>query len=255
MSSLVKTQEEIKIMRDGGKLLAQIVDELEKQVVEESSSHEVNKYAELLCKRYNVKPAFLHYGARSNPFPGIICANLNEIVVHGVPSARKFKSGDIFGLDMGIIYYGMFLDMSVTILIGDVKDEVRKFVEKTRVSMVNGISFATPGNTNGDISFGMREGLIGAEFTLMKDFVGHGIGRNLHEKPEIPGEGLKKNEGMRLLSGMTLAIESISVMGPNNKYEIGKDQWTVYTKNKEFISGLWEHTVIVTENGPEVLTI
>lgn len=249
----IKTADELRIMREGGKILADIVKELSKEVKEGNDSIEVNRYADFLCKRYKVKPAFLGYGSRP-PFPATICANLNEVVVHGIPTATKFKSGDIFGLDMGIVYYGMNLDMSVTVSIGKLDPEVVDFVNKTKTSMMNGIKKAVPGNKVGMISVGMRDGLLSDKFRLMRDFVGHGVGRHLHEAPEIPGEGMEANQGVEILPGMVLAIESISVLGPTNSYDTAKDGWTVYTKDRKYLSGLFEHTVIVTENGPEIIT-
>lgn len=249
--SLIKTENELEIIRDGGKVLAQIVKELEKEVVEGNTSIEVDKYANFLCKRYKVRPAFLGYQG----FPATICANLNEIVVHGIPTSEKFKSGDIFGLDMGIIYYGLYLDMSVTVLIGDAKEDVIEFVQKTYDSMMAGINAAKPGNTVGDISTAMNKGFLLENFSLMRDFVGHGIGKNLHESPEIPGIGMKPKEGLRLQEGMVLAIESISIMGPTNAYEVAKDNWTVYTKGRKYLSGLWEHTVVIGSGGAEIVTI
>jgi methionyl aminopeptidase len=251
---LIKTDEELKIMRDGGKVLAEIVDLLLKEIVEGNTSIEVDKYANFLCKRFKVKPAFLGYGNPDNPFPGVICANLNEVIVHGVPNKIRFKKGDIFGLDMGIIYQGFFLDMSFTAPI-DVEDtKIKRFLDKTYTSMTNGINAAIPGNCVGDISFAMYNGLLDKNFSIMRHFVGHGIGKRLHEEPEIPGVGMKPGQGLRLRPGMVLAVESISVMGPTNEYQISKDRWTVYTKNKKYLSGLYEHTVIVTENGPEIIT-
>jgi methionyl aminopeptidase len=249
----IKTEVELNIMKEGGKILAEIVNLLAKEVKEGNSAVEVDNYANFLCKRFKVKPAFLGY----HGFTGTICANLNEVVVHGKPTTvnQKFKSGDIFGLDMGIIHYGLYLDMSVTVEIGEVDKEVKEFLKKTYDSMMNGIKAAKIGNTAGDISFAMREGLLSENFSLMRDFVGHGIGRNLHEAPNIPGVGLEKGTGEKLVQGMAVAIESISVMGPTNEYETDKDGWTVYTKGKKYLSGLYEHTVLITEEGPEIITI
>lgn len=250
MSITIKTSSELQTMREGGKILRQIFDELEKQVVEGSNSLEVNNYAEFLCKRYAVRPAFKGY----NGFPYVICANLNEVVVHGYSNKTPFKSGDIFGLDMGIIYKGFYLDKSSTVIIGSVEKKVREFVEKTKLSMEQGIAAAKPGNKIGDISSAMRKGLVGDDFRLMKHFVGHGIGKNLHEKPDIPGEGLDSGQGALIVPGMAFAIESISVLGPTNEYFISQDGWTVYTKNKQYLSALFEETVIVTEKGAEIVT-
>jgi methionyl aminopeptidase len=251
--NLIKTEQELNTMRAGGKILAEIVNLLKQEVIVGSSPVEVDKYAEFLCKRFKVKPAFKGY----HGFKGTICANLNEVVVHGVPQTvnRKFISGDIFGLDMGIIYDGLNLDMSVTVEIGEVEPGVHAFLEKTYTSMMNGIAQAVAGKTVGDISFGMRNGLISDEFTLMRDFIGHGIGRGLHEAPDIPGMGMEPGQGMKLLPGMVVAIESISVLGNSNAYDVDtKDKWTVYTKGRKYLSGLFEHTVIIGNGKPEIIT-
>lgn len=250
MDVSIKKRHELDIIREGGKILAEIFRELEKCVVVGSNSYEIDKYANSLCRKFRVKPAFLGYRG----FPFTICANLNEVVVHGFPNKIKFKDGDIFGLDMGIVYKEFYLDMSSTIEIGRVNLDISKFVSKTKKSMEQGITAAKPGNKIGDISAAMREGLVGDNFQLMKHFVGHGIGYNLHEAPEIPGDGMEKGEGIVIRPGMVFAIESISVMGPTSEYEISKDRWTVYTKNKKYLSALFEHTVIITENGPEIVT-
>jgi methionyl aminopeptidase len=247
----IKTKDELEIIKEGGLILSKIFSELEKQIVEGSTSIELNKYAEFLCERYKVKPAFKGY---AGSFPFTICANLNEVIVHGFSNNQKFKSGDIFGLDIGIIYNGFYLDKSSTVLIGNVYPEIRHFVTKTEKSMMQGIKAAKSGNRVGDISFAMREGLVNENFQLMRDFVGHGIGKNLHEKPEIPGDGMNKGEGDLIKPGMVFAIESISVKGPNNKYFIGEDGWTVYTEKRQYLSALFEDTIIVTEDGPLIVT-
>ncbi len=251
MNINIKTVEELNIMRDGGKILAELFAELERMVVEGSDSLELDKYAEFLCKRYKVKPAFKGY----HGFPFTICSNLNEVIVHGYANTKKFKKGDIFGLDMGIIYNDFYLDKSTTIEIGQVSKSVHEFVEKTKRSMYQGIESAVNGSRVGDISEAMRAGLVGDSFVLMKDFVGHGIGHNLHEKPEIPGDGMKKGEGILLSKNIVLAIESISVMGPKSDYNISSDGWTVTTKDCKTLSALFEETIIVTSNGPEIITL
>jgi len=252
-SRIIKSMPEQAIMREAGEILAEIVRLLSIEVVEGNSVLEVDKYAEFLCKRFDVRPAFKGYGG----FKGTICANLNEVVVHGAPATvnRKFTNGDIFGLDMGVVHKGFNSDMSTTIIIGQTTKEIKEFLNKTYESMMAGINAAIVGNTVGDISFAMRNGFLSDTFSLMRDFIGHGIGKELHESPEIPALGLKPGEGMKLQPGMALAIESISVMGPSNDYEIDKDNWTVYTKERRYLSGLYEHTILVTESGPEIVTI
>lgn len=247
----IKTDEELSIMREGGKILTNIVKELELEIKEGNTSNEVNKLAFKLCKKFKVKPAFLNY---LGSFPGTICANLNDTVVHGVPNNQKFKEGDIFGLDMGVVFKGYNLDMSITYIIGSASNPIQEFVNKTYNSMMSGINEAIQGKRVGDICFAMNNNYLSDEFSLMQDFVGHGIGKNLHEPPEIPGIGMQKGEGMKLKAGMVVAIESISVLGPNNDYKISTlDNWTVKTANRE-LSALFEHTVIIGESSAEIIT-
>lgn len=246
----IKSKDELQILREGGHILHLIFTELEKTVVEGTTSIEINKYAEFLCKKYNVKPAFKGY----HGFPYAICANPNDVIVHGFSTSKKLKNGDIFGLDMGIIYKGFNLDKSSTIIIGKTSPQVYDFVNKTKTSMYHGIEAAIPGNKIGDISAAMREGLVGLDFRLMRDFVGHGIGRELHESPNIPGEGLQKGEGEEIRPGMAFAIESISVNSNDNSYYTLPDEWTVVSKNHS-LSALFEETVIVTDSGVEIVTV
>lgn len=245
-----KTNSEIEYIRESSKILALIFSELEKIISIGISTLEIDKYASFLCKKYKVKPAFKGYKG----YRYTICANVNDIVVHGIPNNRKLKNGDIIGLDMGVIYHGYYSDMSKTICIGDVNDDIKSFVDKTYKSMMQGISVLRDGIRVGDISYAMRDGLYDRNFILMEDFVGHGIGKNLHENPNIPGHGLNKGEGEEIKENMVLAVESISVMSDTNAYFLENDQWTVRTKNGA-LSALFEHTVLVTRDGYEILTL
>ncbi|MCX8034747.1 MAG: type I methionyl aminopeptidase [Candidatus Dojkabacteria bacterium] len=245
-----KTDSEISYIRESSKILSLIFTELERIASAGISTLEIDKYANFLCRKYKVKPAFKGYKG----YRHTICANVNDIIVHGVPNNRKLKNGDIIGLDMGVIYQGYYSDMSKTIYIGDVTEEVKRFVEKTYQSMMNGITILKPGIRVGDISYAMRDGLYDDKFILMEDFVGHGIGKSLHERPNIPGHGLNKGMGDEIKENMVLAIESISVMADTNEYFIESDQWTVRTKSGA-LSALFEHTVLVTKDGYEILTL
>lgn len=246
---LIKSDHELDIIREGGLIISKIFKDLSSFVDIGRSTLDVDLKAQNLCKQYNVKPAFLGY----NGFPYSICANVNDTVVHGLPSNYKLKNGDIFGLDFGIVYKGFYLDMSYTFILGHVDYQVLEFVDKTKKSLYQGIMACKPGNYIGDISEAMRSNIVGSKFRLMKDFVGHGIGRNLHEPPQIPGEGLNKRQGLKIKRGMVFAVESISVMSSSNDYYILDDNWTVKTKDNS-LSALFESTVIVTDNGPEIVT-
>ncbi len=250
MCGLIKTNSEINVLREGGFIASEIFSHLKEEVVEGNDSVSLDKYAEYLLKKYKVQSAFKGY----NGYKFNICANLNEVVVHGIPNKIKFKSGDIFGLDFGIIYRGYYLDMSATIEIGETKPEVHNFVQKTLQSMNQGVSAAITSNTIGDITNAMRKNLVDEKFQLMKDFVGHGIGKRLHEIPEIPGDGVSPHHDLKIVPGMVLAIEAISVFGPTNNYQILEDGWTVVTEGMKYLSALFEVTIVVNDDYPEILT-
>lgn len=249
MKKYVKTTEEVNLMKKGGGILVKMFEELRRDIREGVALIDIDKRAYDLCKKFDVKPAFLGYKG----YPNVICANLNDIVVHGIPDDTRLKEGDILGLDLGIIYQGFYLDMAFTFGVGNLNEQTKNFLYKTFKSMLNGIKALRGGVNVGDISEAMREGLVGIDFRLMKDFAGHGIGKNLHEYPDIPGEGLSKGEGAILYTNMTVAIEAISVMGNDNSYKIDEDNWTVRTKNG-CLSALYENTVLVKPNSAEFIT-
>lgn len=249
-NTLLKTDQELMIIREGGKVLSQMFKELANCIEQGVTTLEIDKQARILCNKFSVKPAFLGY----NGYPYSICANVNDTIVHGIPNNYVLKNGDIIGLDFGIIYNDFYLDMSYTFILGNVNLEVARFVDKTKQSLWQGVKACRPGLTIGDISYAMRAGLVGNNFRLMQDFAGHGIGRELHEPPQIPGEGLLPGQGLKIKKGMVFAIEAISVMSSSNNYVVLEDNWTVKTKDGS-LSALFECTVIVTDDKPEIVTL
>jgi methionyl aminopeptidase len=234
-------------MRQAGKILARMITKLEGFVKAGVSTQEIARLAEELAAQENITPAFKGYRG----YPAVICTSVNEEIVHGIPSDRKLKDGDIVSLDMGINHQGYFCDAAVTIAVGKIDARVKKLMEVTKKSLSEGIKQAKVNNHVSDISYAIQNYAERNGFSVVRQFVGHGIGRDLHEEPEIPNFG-RPHQGVQLKSGMVLAIEPMVNMG-SWESEIKEDGWTAVTKDKR-PSAHFEHTVAVTEEGPEILT-
>ena len=209
---------------------------------------DIDDLAAKLIEQENALPAFKGYRG----FPANICVSVNEQVVHGIPSSeKKLKSGDIVSLDFGVCYKGYFADAAVTLPVGKIDSSRKKLIRVTRDSLWQAIKQARPGKYLGDISYAIQRYVESQGFSIVRQFVGHGIGRNLQEEPEVPNFG-KPHQGLLLKEGMVLAIEPMVNMG-SWEVEILNDNWTVVTKDRS-PSAHFEHTVAITRNGPEVLT-
>lgn len=236
-------------MREGGTILYNILHDLLKEVKEGVESSYIDILAETLMESYNVKPAFKGYRG----YPYSVCVSINDEVIHGFPIKEKvFKEGDVVSIDIGIIYKGYYSDMAYTVPVGDVDDKKRKLLEIGEKILFQGISEAIIGNRIGNISNAIETNTLKNGYSVVKDFIGHGIGRKLHEEPEVPNFGSKDN-GPILKDGMVIAIEPMICMGKGEVY-VTNDGWTVKTKDRE-ISVHFEHTVAITENGPLILTL
>jgi len=236
-------------MREGGTILYNILHDLLKEVKEGVESSYIDILAEKLMESYNVKPAFKGYRG----YPYSVCVSINDEVIHGFPIKEKvFKEGDVVSIDIGIIYKGYYSDMAYTVPVGDVDDKKRKLLEIGEKILFQGISEAIIGNRIGNISNAIETNTLKNGYSVVKDFIGHGIGRKLHEEPEVPNFGSKDN-GPILKDGMVIAIEPMICMGKGEVY-VTNDGWTVKTKDRE-ISVHFEHTVAITENGPLILTL
>ncbi len=210
---------------------------------------EIDKYAEKRIKDLGALPAFKGY----NGFPGCVCISLNDEVVHGIPSPKRvLKDGDIVGLDFGVIYQGWYGDSARTAVVGKVKPEIQKLVDVTRESLYKGIEQCHEGNRVFDIGHAVQNYVEGFGFSVVREFVGHGIGRALHEDPQIPNYG-PKGKGLLLKVGMVLAIEPMINAG-GHEVKVLSDGWTAVTVDKSF-SAHFEHTVAITPKGPEILTV
>ena len=244
----IKTKDEIALMRDAGRIVAEILDELEKAVAPGVTTWELDQLSEELIYKKGAKPAFKGY----LKFPCCLCASINEEVVHGIPSKkRKLAEGDLMKLDFGGVYKGYYGDSARTVPVGKITPEAQALVDATRESLYKGIEAMVAGNRIGDIGHAVQVHVEQRGFTVVRDFVGHGIGKKLHEAPQVPNYG-DPGTGMKLRPGMVLAIEPMVNVG-THKVEVLDDDWTAVTLDRK-LSSHFEHTIVVTENGPEILT-
>ncbi len=244
---MIKTKEEIEIMHESGKILAEILKKLSEAVKPGITTNDLEELAKELVLSYNVKPSFLgHYG-----YPANLCTSVNEEIVHSVPSDRILKEGDLLKLDMGVMRKGLHSDSAITILVGKSDKEKEKLINITKESLNIGISKAKVGNTLGDIGSAIQKYVEGNGFNVVRDLVGHGIGRELHEPPQVLNYG-KSGEGEELVEGMVIAIEPMVVTG-SWKIKNSKDGFGFVTKDGG-LAAHFEHTVAIVENGPLILT-
>ncbi|MFC1804647.1 type I methionyl aminopeptidase [Candidatus Omnitrophota bacterium] len=242
-----KSEEELAKLKTGGKILARMIQKLKDKVSAGILTQEIDSSAEELAREEKVTPAFKGYRG----YPASICISINEEIVHGIPSGRRVRQGDIVSLDMGIIFEGYFVDAAVTVAVGKVTPRARKLIEVTREALSKGITQARSGNHLYDISFAIQDHVEKNGFSVVREFVGHGIGSKLHEEPEIPNFGLA-HRGEALKSGMVFAIEPMVNCG-GWESRILDNGWTAVTKDGK-LSAHFEHTVAITDQGPEILT-
>lgn len=244
----LKTQDELVILREAGGILAKIIRELTCSLKAGMTTRELDQEAQKLIEKYKVKPAFKGYRG----FPGCACISINEEVVHGVPGNRVILEGDIISVDVGIIHKGFYSDTAVTLGVGNIDDKLQHLLDITYQALLKGIAKAKVGNHLSDVSHEIQTYIESQHYSVVREFVGHGIGRNLHEDPEIPNFGPAGN-GPVLQAGMVLAIEPmVNVGGWQTK--ILKDGWTVVTEDGK-PSAHFEHTIAVTQGEPEILTV
>ena len=245
----LKSAKEIGLMRQAGAIVAATLQVLSKATNPGITTLELDKMAQGELAKNKAKPAFLGY----HGFPGALCVSINNEVVHGIPSAkRKIKEGDLVSLDFGCIVDGFYADAAVSVFVGQPPAATQKLINVTRESLGMGINAAQPGARLGDVSAAVQQHVEANGFSVVRDFVGHGIGRALHEDPPIPNFG-KPGTGMRLQPGLVLAIEPMVNAGSAD-VETLADGWTAVTKDGS-LSAHFEHTVAVTESGPEILTV
>ena len=244
----IKTKEEIAIMREGGRILAKITKDLEKMVKPGISTQELNRAAQALVLKSGGKCSFLGYQG----FPACLCTSVNEEIVHAIPSGRALKEGDIVSLDLGILYKGLHTDMAVTVPCGKVSPEINRLIRVTKKALKRGIKKVGPGNTFGDLSNTIQRYIEDQGFSAVKDLCGHGIGRNLHEDPEILNYGTR-HSGAEIKPGMVFCLEPMVAVG-KGEIKKSKDGYAYETADGS-LSCHFEHTMVATKNGAKVLTV
>jgi methionyl aminopeptidase len=248
----LKTAKEVEKMRVAGKVVGEILEKLFGIIKHGVTTKYIDEFSEEYIRKLKMIPAFLGVHAKY-PFPASACVSINDEVVHGIPNAsRVLKSGDIVSVDLGIFYEGYYVDAARTYAVGSISDTATNLLKITELSLQKGIEKALPGNRLGDVSNAVQVVVENAGFSVVRDFVGHGIGRSLHEEPQIPNYG-KAGIGVKLLPGMVLAIEPMVNEGSYEVCILDEDDWTAVTKDGS-LSAHFEHTVAITENGYEILT-
>ena len=249
MAVILKSPAEIEAMKEAGRLSAAVLREVGARCVPGVSTLELDEFAEDYIRSHGGVPTFKGYGG----FPGSICASINEQIVHGIPSSTvKLRSGDIISIDVGATVDGWAGDNAWTYAVGKVNSQVKRLLEVTEKSMWAGISAARPGNRLGDIGHAVQSVAKAAGFGVVRDYTGHGIGRNMHEDPPVPNFGFK-HTGMKLEAGMVLAIEPMLTMG-THKTHVMRDGWLVVTQDGK-PAAHFEKTVAITEDGPILVSV
>lgn len=250
---LVKSQKELDLMRKAGELVALALDKLSQNIAEGVTTAELDRIAEEFIRSKGAVPSFKGYHGLPGAidYPASICASINNEVVHGIPSSRKLKSGDIISIDIGVCYQGFHGDAARTFAVGNISERASLLIEVTKQSFYEGLRFAIKGNRIYDISSAIQDHVEKFGFSVVRDYVGHGIGRNMHEEPQIPNFRTKQR-GPRLMPGMTLAIEPMVNEGAYN-VKLLDNMWTVVTQDGS-LSAHYENTIAVTENEPIILT-
>lgn len=246
---IIKSKHEIDIMREAAKVTGEVLNTLEDFIKPGLSTMDVDQYVENMIRKYNMIPTFKGYGG----FPGSACVSINEEVVHGIPSKdRILQEGDIVSVDTGSTYKGYASDAARTYGVGEISEDARKLIDVTKKSFFAGIEFAGQGFRLSDISHAIQTCAEGEGFSVIRKYVGHGIGRDMHEDPQIPNYG-KPGKGPRLVSGMVFAIEPMICQGSFDVETLSND-WTVVTCDRK-LSAHYENTVVINDGEPELLTI
>lgn len=244
----LKSAREIDLMRKAGEIAAEALARVFEAIEPGISTKELDRIAEKFIRKKGAEPAFLGYMG----FPASICVSLNDEVVHGIPAEdRLIKEGDLVSVDIGVKFRGYFGDIAASVVVGNENASASNLIEVTRKSLFKGIDMAVPGNRLFDISAEIQDTVEREGFSVVRQYVGHGIGKRLHEEPQVPNFG-KRGTGILLRPGLTLALEPMVNEGT---YEVftAEDGWTVKTRDGK-LSAHFEHTVAITEDGPEILT-
>ncbi len=244
---ILKSPPEIEKMRQSNQIVAEILEEVKKAVRPGITTRDLDELAETLTAKHGARPAFKGYSG----YPATLCASVNEEVIHGIPSSRVLAEGDLLSLDFGVVYDGYYGDAAVTVPVGTVSELAERLMRTTEEALYLGIEQARPQNRLLSISAAIQRHVEARGFSVVRDFVGHGIGKSLHEKPQVPNFGVS-GKGIRLQPGMTLAIEPMINAGRPD-VRVLADGWTAVTKDGS-LSAHFEHSVAITEDGPVILS-
>lgn len=250
--ALIKTPEEIEKIRIAGKILAKTIQQLSAAVEEGMTLKDLDGLAKGLILKFGGQPAFLNYrpeGA-SKPYPATLCASLNSVVVHGVPDTRRLKSGDLLKLDLGVRYAGYCADAAITVGIGEIGIVAGKLIKTTKAALDSAIIMARSGKTLGDIGYIIKKTVTHGGFKVVKGLMGHGIGQNVHEPPDVFNEGIPR-KGIKLAPGMVLAIEPMVSVGSDQIRQLSDES---YATTDGSLSAHFEHTIVITEGEAEIVT-
>lgn len=245
---IYKSEEEIRSMRRSNQIVAKILSELGLMIKPGIQTKDLDEYAERRTREMDAVPAFKGYRG----YPASLCTSINEEIVHGIPSSRTLRSGDIISLDFGVVYDGFYGDAAVTYPVGEITPRAEKLIATARESFTKGVAKVKEGNRLSDVSYAIQSHVESQGFSVIRSFVGHGIGFSLHEEPQVPNFG-SPGRGPKLRPGMVLAIEPMIAIG-NWEVEILSDNWTAVTKDRS-LSAHYEHTVALTQNGVEILSL
>jgi methionyl aminopeptidase len=247
----IKSQYELEIMREAGRINAEALYTVVDMVKPGVTTGELNDAFEEVQKKYDVYSPFKNYPGPT-PYPASICTSVNEELVHGIPGSRELRDGDILSMDAGTVYKGFVGDMAVTVPVGDIDQKAMNLIDVTKKALDIAISKMVAGNTIGDIGYAVENYVEEQGLYITRTYTGHGVGRKMHEAPQVPNYG-RPGKGMRLRNGMTIALEPMVLMGTSRTL-VKDDQWTVVSADGS-LTAHYEHTVAVTPNGPQILTI
>jgi len=247
----LKSPREIEIMRRANVIVAEVLQELKRRVAPGVTTLDLDAVAEQMTLKKHAIPAFKGYNVGGRIYPRCLCASINDEIVHGIPSNRALREGDIIGLDYGVIFEGFYGDSAVTVGVGKVSDEAQRLMDVTEQSLYKGIEQLRDGRRLGDLGAAVQRFAESAGFSVVRAFVGHGIGKRLHEEPPVPNYG-EPERGLRLKEGMVLAIEPMVNAG-GYEVEIKDDGWTAVTKDGS-LAAHFEHSVAITKDGPFILS-
>jgi len=247
----LKSPDEIDKMSRASRIVAEVLEALRHQIKPGVTTGDLDGFAEKFILDRGGRPAFKGYQVRDQVYRHALCVSVNEAVVHGIPSGRVLKEGDIVGLDVGVVVDGYYGDAAITVPVGVITEQARRLLQVTEEALHKGIAQAVVGNRISDISHAVQTHAEAASFSVVTEFVGHGIGRKLHEEPQVPNYG-EPGKGPRLKPGMTLAIEPMVNLGRPETAHLA-DGWTAVTRDGS-LSAHFEHTIVVTEAGPRILT-